>query len=88
MTKFIPRKISADGLARGYNNERQGKLIGYIADPKRHEKTCRYVISTGGNPDKNPHESCTCRIGLWQRPKPRVRVKAGRSISSQTRGTP
>lgn len=86
MTKFIPRKISADGAARGYNNEGRGKLIGYIADPKKHEKTCRYLISTGGGPSKFPHETCTCRIGLWQMSKPRVRVKAV-TVSSQERAS-
>ena len=70
LDKFVPRKISADDAARGYNNEGRGELIGYIAVPIDHEKTCRYRISTGGNPDKNPHELCTCRIGLWQEKTP------------------
>lgn len=63
---FVPRKISAEMAAQGYNNEGRGELLGYIAVPSQHEVTCRYRITTGGDPDKSPHEPCTCRIGLWQ----------------------
>ena len=72
--QFAPRKITADMAARGYNNEGLGKLIGYIAEPAKHEKTCKYRVSSG---------VCNCRIGLWQQTKPRVRVKAiSRAVKS------
>jgi hypothetical protein len=74
MSKFVPRKISADDASQGYNNEGRGELLGYVAVPAEHEETCRYRISTGGNPDKNPHESCSCRIGLWRDATPSQRV--------------
>ena len=64
--KFVPRHISQDSAAQGYNNEGRGKIIGYLAEPRKHEETCRYRISTGGDPNKNPHEWCSCRLGLWQ----------------------
>lgn len=91
MEKFVPRTITPDQAARGYNNEGRGQLIGYVAVPAEHEKTCRYRISTGGNPDKAPHESCTCRIGLWQEtmPTPRAKrapkAKATRKIARRAR---
>ena len=66
MSTFIPRHISQDQATLGYNNEGRGELLGYIAVPSQHEQTCRYRISTGGDPDKNPHEACSCRIGLWR----------------------
>ena len=66
MERFVPRIITADQAAQGYNNEGRGKMLGYIAIPSQHEKTCHYRLSTGGDPDKEPHESCTCRIGLWR----------------------
>lgn len=66
MTKFIPRHISKDQAAQGYNNEGRGELIGYIAYPDQHEKTCRYRKSCKGNPDEPKRKTCNCRIGLWQ----------------------
>lgn len=70
MGKFVPRQITADMAVQGYNNEGRGEMIGYIAVPAQHEKTCPYRVWG---------ELCACRIGLWQekpKPKPRVRVKA------------
>lgn len=78
MNKFVPRKITKDGAARGYNNEGRGKLIGYIADITKHEESCPYRVMA---------RICNCRIGLWQ-DKPRIRVKA-RSVafpSTEQRG--
>ena len=72
--KFVPRHISRDAAEQGYNNEGRGTLLGYAAVPSEHDQTCRYRISTGGNPDKNPHETCTCRLGLWQEKTPTQRV--------------
>lgn len=66
MKKFIPRHISRDLAEQGYNNQGRGELIGYEAVPSRHEVTCRYRITTGGNWAKSPHETCTCRLGLWR----------------------
>jgi hypothetical protein len=66
MADFIPRFIYSDQAAQGYNNKGQGDMIGYIAAPEQHEETCCYRITTGGDPDKNPHDTCSCRIGLWQ----------------------
>jgi hypothetical protein len=66
MSKFVPRHITADQAAQGYNNEGRGELMGYIAYPDQHEDTCAYRISTGGDWNKQPHEACTCRIGLWR----------------------
>lgn len=57
MSKFIPRSISPESAALGYNNEGRGKLCGYISDPKQHEKTCPHF--------KDENLSCKCRIGLW-----------------------
>jgi hypothetical protein len=66
MANFIPRVITQESAAQGYNNEGRGKLLGYVARPSEHEETCRYRISTGGDPNKEPHEPCSCRIGLWK----------------------
>jgi len=76
MEKFTPRHISPDNAEQGFNNEGRGQLIGYLAVPSQHEKTCRYRISTDGNPDKEPHEACTCRLGLWREETPTQRVLA------------
>lgn len=57
--KFVARKITAEQAAEGYNNEGRGRLIGYIAEPAKHAKVCRYRVS------KTPHATCNCRIGLW-----------------------
>lgn len=74
MEYFKPRIITAEMAEEGYNNEGRGELIGYIAVPTQHEETCRYRISTGGDPDKKDRESCTCRIGLWQEKTPTQKV--------------
>ena len=75
MTIFVERLITADQKAQGYNNEGRGTLLGYIAYPEQHHQNCRYRISTGGNPDKQPHESCSCRLGLWQEGYVKPRIK-------------
>ncbi len=62
MTKFIPRHISPEMAAHGYNNEGRGELLGYISDPLQHEETCAHKELD----DKIP---CTCRIGLWKEQK-------------------
>jgi hypothetical protein len=78
-SKFIPRTITPEQAARGYNNEGRGELLGYIAVPADHEMTCRYRITTKGDPDRTPHESCTCRVGLWQeKPARRAPLKTGK----------
>jgi hypothetical protein len=74
MERFIARVITREQAEQGYNNEGRGELLGYIAVPSQHEETCRYRISTGGNPDKKDRESCTCRIGLWQEKTPAQKV--------------
>lgn len=66
MKEFVPRIITKEMSAQGYNNEGKGELLGYIAVPAEHEAYCAYRITTGGDPDKQPHKSCTCRIGLWR----------------------
>lgn len=76
MSNFVPRRITSDMAADGYNNQGKGTLLGYIANPDEHETTCRYRISTGGDRDKEPHDACTCRIGLWREPRPSQRVVA------------
>lgn len=63
---FVPRVITASMAAEGYNNEGRGELLGYIAEPDKHEKSCRYRITTKGDPDRANREPCTCRIGLWR----------------------
>ena len=73
--KFVPRYIDPESAAQGYNNEGRGDLLGYISDRKQHEKTCRYRVTTKGVSDKAPHESCTCRIGLWKEEPPKKRGK-------------
>ena len=84
--KFVPRHISRDAAEQGYNNAGRGTLIGYAATPSEHESTCRYRISTGGNPDKNPHESCTCRLGLWQEKTPtQLVLDEARSTAKRTK---
>lgn len=74
MENFKPRIITAEQAEKGYNNQGRGELLGYIAVPLQHEETCRYRISTGGDPDKKDRESCTCRIGLWQEKTPTQKV--------------
>jgi hypothetical protein len=66
MGKFIPRVITLEQEKLGYNNEGRGECIGYLAEPDKHEETCRYRITTCGDADKTPHEPCSCRLGLWR----------------------
>lgn len=81
MSKFIPRHITADMVAQGYNNEGRGQLLGYIARPEEHERTCRYRISTRGDPNKSPHETCTCRVGLWQEETIVAKMRKSRKLA-------
>lgn len=71
MSKFVPRVITADMAAQGYNNEGRGRQMGFITDPMQHEATCPWRKT-----DKK--ETCACRIGLWQAPvtvKPKRKTK-------------
>lgn len=93
MANFVPREISADMAAKGYNNAGRGKMLGYIAVPDQHEETCRYRISTGGDPNKEPHEMCSCRIGLWQeevlvKQKPAKRKKVKKKMAKKAKKKP
>src|ERR1700723_663049 len=63
MERFIPRVITEDMAAKGYNNAGRGQLIGYLAQPEKHEKECAY---RKGNIKGVVGPSCTCRLGLWQ----------------------
>ncbi len=84
--KFVPRHISRDQAEQGYNNEGRGKLLGYLAVPHEHETTCFYRISTGGDPNTEPHELCTCRLGLWQEEMPSVgSLKEMRKMAFRTK---
>ena len=66
--RFIPRVISPEQAAQGYNNEGRGKLIGYISAQKYHETTCPHF--------KDEKATCACRVGLWQEePKKVVKRK-------------
>lgn len=75
MEKFVPRPISRDAAAQGYNNRGRGELIGYIAQPDAHESGCPYR--------ENPKSAvCACRIGLWQK-KPKVIAKRPNSSKAK-----
>lgn len=74
MEKFIPRVITAEQAAQGYNNEGRGELLGYLAEPRQHDVTCRYRITCDGDRDRPSRESCTCRLGLWQDKTPTQKV--------------
>lgn len=88
MHNFVPRHISEEQAEKGYNNEGRGELLGYIAVPSQHEESCRYRISTGGDPDKQPHESCSCRIGLWQDNSSQRVVNEMRAIAKRAKPKP
>lgn len=77
---FKPREISPEMAAQGYNNEGRGRLLGYIAEPDKHEKTCPYR--------KDKKSSCACRIGLWQdlslaKPRPSIYPEPDNSLAQQ-----
>ncbi len=60
--RFVPRVISAEMAAQGYNNEGRGELLGYISDPKEHDESCAHK-------ELDDKILCTCRIGLWREQK-------------------
>lgn len=79
MVRFIPRHISQDSAAQGYNNEGRGKFLGCIADVAQHEVTCAYRRNptrtpVPGEPNAYTGATCDCRIGLWQETPTAVRV--------------
>lgn len=87
--RFVPRSISGGQAEEGYNNEGRGELIGYLAEPMKHEETCRYRISTGGDANKTPHEACSCRLGLWRDTTVSQRVVNDvRKTAKRTKKTP
>ena len=75
LPRFIPRTITKESAALGYNNAGRGNLIGYISDPKQHEISCPHF--------KDASKTCACRVGLWQEKVPPTTKKR---ISSPKRG--
>ena len=70
MGRFIPSVITQDQAEQGYNNEGRGELIGYLAEPDKHDDTCHYRVTCRGNRDNSSRETCTCRLGLWREKTP------------------
>lgn len=99
MGNFVPRYISSEMAAQGYNNEGRGKCLGYISNPMEHESACAYRKNPKRAPipgEANAHTgvSCNCRIGLWQdppkkaKPKKAATRKAKPKPKAATRRTP